>query len=272
MRKTTTSEKKIINFGVKLNSPPREKLRTIGRVILVGSGKGGVGKSFVACGLALKLSKTGVNVGLLDLDIHGASVPNYLGLKPPLESTKDGLEPKKVNDNLKVMSVSLLTGNSPVPVRGEEKDDLIAQLVSLTNWGKKIDFLIVDLPPGTGDELLSTFAMLGSKSSLILVTTPSRNVIEIVSRLAVLAKKEKIPIAGVVVNMAYSKKDADGKIEYPFGKADDDFVQKSLGTRILVKVPLEPTINTRDFQDVIFGENEVAQMLQKLTEEMLATS
>jgi len=260
---------KIINFGVKLNRP-HEKLRRIRRVILVGSGKGGVGKSLVACGLALKLSKAGHNVGLLDIDIHGASVSNYLGLIPPLESSKEGLEPKMADANLKVMSISLLTWNYPVPVRGEEKDDLIAELISLTNWGEKIDFLIVDLPPGTGDELLSTFDMLGEKSSLVLVTTPSKNATAIVSRLAILSKREKIPIAGAVVNMAYSV-NTEGKMEYPFGKTDVDFIQKSLGARILVQIPLEPAINTLDFRDIVSGENQVAKGLQRLAEDMLVS-
>lgn len=259
----------IINSGVKLNNI-QNKLHSFRRVILVASGKGGVGKSFVACGLALKLSRAGCTVGLLDIDIHGASVPNYLGLEPPLESTKDGLEPKKVNANLKVMSISLLTGNYPVPVRGEDKEDLIKELLSLTNWGDRIDFLIVDLPPGTGEELLSTFAMLGSKSSIILVTTPSKNAINVVWRLVVLAKREKIPVTGVVVNMSYSN--FGGRIEYPFGKTDDDSIRKLFGTRILVKIPLEPAINTSNLRDVVLGQNEVAEKVQQLANYLLGSS
>lgn len=255
------ASKKIAVSRMKLGLP-KKKLNDIREIILVGSGKGGVGKSFVACGLALRLANAGYRVGLYDADIHGASVPNYLGLKPPLISTKSGLEPKTFNQNLKVASVSLLTGNYPVPMRGKEKEDLIIQFFSLTNWGK-MDFLIVDLPPGTGDELLSIFSVFGTKSRLILVTTPSKNVVEIVSRLSMLAKREKIPIGGIALNMAYYSKPL-GSVEYPFGKPEDDFIQDELKSRIIARIPLEQAINESKLSDIITGHNEVADQFQLL--------
>ena len=151
----------------------KKKLDQIGKIILVGSGKGGVGKSFVSCGLGLRLSSSGFKTGLFDMDIHGASVPNYLGIGPPLRSTRKGLEPKRVGRNLKVMSVSLLTGNNPVPMHGIEKEDMLSRFFALTNWAK-LDYLIVDLPPSTGDELLSAFSLFSDRSKLLIVTKIGR--------------------------------------------------------------------------------------------------
>ena len=102
-------------------------------------------------------------------------------MRPPLKSGKNGLEPKRAG-KLKVMSMGLLTGNNAVPVRGAKKQELIAQLFSITNWGK-LDYLVVDLPPGTGDEVLSAFELFSDKCRLILVTTPSPNALNVVSRL-----------------------------------------------------------------------------------------
>ncbi len=259
MKKTTSRQ--IISSDVKPNQV-RKKLENIGKVIMVGSGKGGVGKSFVACGLALTLAYTGRRVGLFDIDIHGASVANYLDVKPPVRSTKEGLEPKRVDGNLEVMSVALLTGNNPVPMRGMEKQDMITQFFSLINWGK-LDFLVVDLPPSTGDELLSAFSIFGSeKSSLILVSTPSRNAVSIVSRLSALAKTENISVRGIVLNMAYSK--VHGTIEYPFGRGDRTEIERALGSRILAEIPLEPTVNTLDLQDIILARSKISGVFREL--------
>ncbi|HME19437.1 MAG TPA: P-loop NTPase, partial [Nitrososphaerales archaeon] len=126
----------------------QKRLGKIGKVILVGSGKGGVGKSLVACGLGLKLSEAGYRTGILDIDLHGASVPNYLGVRPPVSSGAGGVVPKE-SGKVKVMSVALFTGDNPVPVRGGGKEGLITDLFALTDWGS-LDFLVVDLPPSTG--------------------------------------------------------------------------------------------------------------------------
>ena len=178
----------------------KKKLQEIDKVILVGSGKGGVGKSFVAAGLALTLSARGFRTGILDYDVHGASLPSYLGIKPPLKSGRYGIKPKLVG-NLKAISVALLTGDNSVPLRGEKKPILLSQLFSLTDWGK-LDFLVIDLPPSTGDELLSAFEIFSRKCALVLVTTPSPNAVNVVYRLRQLAESEDIPVEGIVVNMA----------------------------------------------------------------------
>lgn len=260
--------KQILSFDLKPIDFER-KLGEIGRIILVGSGKGGVGKSFISCGIALKFAEGGKRVGLLDIDLHGASLPSYLGLKPPVRSTKMGLEPKRKSKNLKVMSVALLTGNLPVPIRGKEKNDAILQLFSLTNWGK-LDFLIVDLPPGTGDELLSAFSLFRrEKSSLVLVTTPSINASLIVSRLGALARAEGVPISGIVVNMAFSN--SGGLVEYPFGKLDRKSIERTLDSQVLVEIPLDPRVNNQPIQDVILGKSDISKRFKDLIDALQTT-
>lgn len=225
-------------------------------MILIGSGKGGVGKSFVSCGLGLKLAELNYRVGLLDIDIHGASVPNFLGVKGPLASTKDGLEPKNV-DGLRVMSVALLAGENSVPMRGGiEKQSTVSEMFSLTNWGD-LDFLIVDLPPGTGDEVLSAFHLFRGHTEIVLVTTPSKNATSIVRRLALLAKAEKIPIGGIVVNMAYLK--LENKILHPFGKANRKMIERFLDSRVIGEIPLVPEINMLPLRDAVLKNNTLSQ-------------
>jgi ATP-binding protein involved in chromosome partitioning len=218
-----------------------KSLKEIKRVLFVGSGKGGVGKSFVACGLSLRLASLGFRTGLFDMDLHGASVPIYLGLRPPIASSSKGLEPLCVGENLVVMSVSLLTGNYPVPVLGIDKQSVLGSLFAQTNWGeKKLDFLVVDLPPGTSDELLAAFVLFPRKSSILVVTTPSPGTLEIVSRLSQLADDEKIPKEGIVVNMAYSRNGRN--LTYPFGKTNTKLIERQLGSKILTFIPLETKV------------------------------
>jgi ATP-binding protein involved in chromosome partitioning len=240
----------------------RKKLEAVGKVVLVGSGKGGVGKSLVACGLALSLARRGYRTGILDIDIHGASVPSYLGVRPPVRSSVKGLEPKKVG-RLEVMSVALFTGDNPVPLRGEKKHGLLTQLFSLTNWGR-LDFLVVDLPPSTGDELLSAFALFEGKSILVLVTTPSEEAITVVSRLRRLADSERVPVKGLVLNMACLERDGMKPL-YPFGEPDRESIARSLGSRVLVELPLEPKVSSEGLVRVLKDEgNGVSSALDRL--------
>ena len=239
-----------------------EKLERIANVILVGSGKGGVGKSTVAVGLALSLSRKGHRTALLDVDIHGAGVPEYLGLGPPVRSSKKGLEPK-VKDGLMVMSLGLFTGSLPVPMRGEGKQELITQLFALTDWGE-LDYLVVDLPPSMGDELLSAFSLFSGKATLALVTTPSSGAVSVVSRLRRLAETEKVPVRGVVVNMAYLL--AGRARTFPFGRPDRKLLEAKLRSTIIAEVPLEPSVSTRGLGAVLKESNGFSLAFRKLAE------
>jgi ATP-binding protein involved in chromosome partitioning len=239
----------------------RKRLNQIAAVILVGSGKGGVGKSMVSSAIALTLSKQGHRTGLLDIDIHGASIPEYLDLRPPLRSGENGLEPKRLG-RLKAMSIAFFAGDNPVPVRGVEKEDLIAHLMALTNWGE-LDYLIVDLPPGMGDELLSAFSLFSPKCKLLLVTTPSKYAFNVVSLMCKLAAGEGVPLAGVVLNMSYMM---DGRRKtYPLGRTDRVLLEKAIGAKFVSEIPLEPRINQRSFQEVLKEKNEFTKAVRDLT-------
>ena len=243
----------------------RKRLNRIGAVLLVGSGKGGVGKSMISSAIALTLSRQGRRTGLLDIDLHGASIPEYLDLKPPLRSGENGLEPKRLG-KLRAMSIAFLAGDNPVPIRGVEKEDLIAHLMSLTNWGE-LDYLIVDLPPGMGDELLSAFSLFSNKCRLLLVTTPSKYAFNVVSLMCKLAAREGIPLAGVVLNMSYMR--TGRRKTYPLGKGERKPLEKAIGAKLVTEVPLEPRINQRRFQDVLRENTELGKAVRDLTEALL---
>jgi len=246
-----------------------KSFKGIKRVLFIGSGKGGVGKSFVACGLGLRLASLGFRTGLFDMDLHGASVPTYLGLRPPIASSSRGLEPLGLGENLIVMSVSLLTGNYPVPVLGIDKQSVLDSLFAQTNWGeKKLDFLVVDLPPGTSDELLAAFALFPKRSSILLVTTPSPGTLEIVSRLSQLADAEKIPKEGIVVNMAYSRNRRS--LTYPFGKINAKLIERQLGSKILALIPLENHVSeSPDLKQIMFQPGAISMSFEDLTRKIV---
>ena len=243
----------------------RRRLDHVGAVILVGSGKGGVGKSMISSAIALMLARQGRRTGLLDIDLHGASVPEYLDLKPPLRSGENGLEPKKLG-KLRAMSIAFFAGDNPVPVRGVEKEDLIANLMALTNWGE-LDYLVVDLPPGMGDELLSAFSLFSRKCRLLLVTTPSKYAFNVVSLMCKLATREGVPLAGVVLNMSYML--TGRRRTYPLGRIDRSLLEKAIGTSLVIEVPLEPRINQEHFQGVLKENTELTKAIRDLTRTLL---
>ncbi len=242
----------------------RARLRRIRQVILVGSGKGGVGKSLVAAGLALSLANRRRRVAVFDIDVHGASVPSYFGLSPPLRSSSKGIEPDAAG-GVSVMSVGLLTGTRPVPVRGGLKEGMITELFALTNWGR-LDYLVVDLPPSTGDEMLTALRLFRAKSSLVLVTTPSEGAVSVVARLAALARSERIPVEGVVVNMAYMVR--KGQKLFPFGRAGPS-LQRSLGTQVIVEIPLDPRISSQGLLSLMPRRSPLGSALGALADYVL---
>jgi ATP-binding protein involved in chromosome partitioning len=239
----------------------RKKLESIGNVVLVGSGKGGVGKTLVTCGLALSLARRGLRTAIFDMDVHGASVPSYLGVKPPVRSSADGLEPKR-KEGVAVMSLALFTGENPIPVRGQSKQGLLTQLFSLTNWGE-LDYLVVDLPPGTGDELLASLSLFGHKSRMILVTTPSKDALGVVARLGRLARAEKLSVAGAVINMAYVR-GRSGKT-FPFGRPDKTKISRALGAPIVAELPLDPDVSSKGISKVLASDTGISQGILSLS-------
>lgn len=214
-----------------------KKLRDAKRVVLVGSGKGGVGKSLLSAGLALSLSEKGYRVGLFDLDIHGPTSHIILGIeKPKLKSSKKGLEPLQY-DNIKVMSIAFLIGDNPLPVFGSAKSSVISDLISNTAWGA-LDYLIVDLPPGTGDEVVLALRVFRQTNhGFAVVATPSVLSISVVERLVELLRDEKINILGLIENMAT----LPGGAPHPGDKVLAEFLAKN-NLRLLGKMPFIPEL------------------------------
>ncbi len=182
----------------------QSKLSHIKHRIMVMSGKGGVGKSTVSTNLAVALSQEGFSVGLLDADIHGPNIPKMLGIElQQVENFGNGMIPVEVFPNLKVISMAFFIGDpdNPVVWRGPLKHSAINQFLGEVEWGD-LDFLVVDLPPGTGDEPLSVAHLIKNVDGAVIVTTP-QDVALLDSRKAVtFSRMLSIPVIGIVENMS----------------------------------------------------------------------
>lgn len=179
-----------------------KRLENIKRIISVASGKGGVGKSLIASMLALHLSKKGHNIGLLDLDLHGPSSHIILGVKDVFPEEEKGIIPPDVH-GIRFMSIVYYTEDKPSPFRGIDISNIIIELLAITQWGS-LDYLIIDMPPGMGDETLDVIRLV-KNSEFLVVTTPSKVAFGAVSKLLKILKELKIPTIGVIENMTMTK-------------------------------------------------------------------
>ena len=210
-----------------------KRLENIKRIISVASGKGGVGKSLVASSLALNLSKRGYKVGLLDLDLYGPSSHIILGVKEYGFPEEDkGIIPPDVS-GIKFMSIVYYSEDKPSPFRGIDISNIIIELLAITQWGS-LDYLIIDMPPGIGDETLDVIRLV-KKSEFLVVTTPSKVSLGAVSKLLKILKELKISTIGVVENMKMTSsafiKDEMGKIgmQYLGSISFDKNLEDSIG-------------------------------------------
>ena len=176
-----------------------KRLKNTKRIISVASGKGGVGKSLVASGIALNLSKKGYKVGLLDLDLYGPSSHIILGVKDVFPEEERGIIPPDIN-GIKFMSIVYFTKDKPAPFRCIDISNIIIELLAITQWGS-LDYLIIDMPPGIGEETLDIIRLV-KNSEFLIVTTPSKVAMGAVSKLLKILKELKIPILGVIENMS----------------------------------------------------------------------
>jgi ATP-binding protein involved in chromosome partitioning len=219
-------------------------LRRIKRKIMIMSGKGGVGKSTVAANLAIGLALRGYRVGLLDCDIHGPTIPTIFGLESERPNVnEEGIIPIQVLPNLSVMSVGFLLENkdSPVIWRGPAKMGAIKQFLEEVSWGE-LDFLLIDLPPGTGDEPLSVAQLIPNCDGSVLVTTPQDVALISVRKSIKFSEKLKVPIIGLVDNMhGLICPHCDKTIEV-FGTGGVEKASKDFNIPILARLPIEPKI------------------------------
>ncbi len=220
----------------------KERMLKIKNKLIVISGKGGVGKTTVAVNLAYGLAVRGNKVGILDVDIHGPNIAKMLGIEGRrLTGCESGIEPIEVLPGLKAVSIALLLGNKDQPViwRGPLKMIAIKQFLADVNWGE-LDYLIVDSPPGTGDEPLSVCQLITSINGAIVVTTP-QDVAILDSRKSVLFAKElKVPILGIIENMSsficpHCRKEID-----LFGMGGGEKSAHDLKVPFLGRIPVEP--------------------------------
>ncbi len=234
--------------GHKELAPEQDRMnRTLRRVkhkIVVMSGKGGVGKSTVATNIAVGLSLAGKKVGLLDVDVHGPSVPRLLNLRDAkVHIDANHIEPVAWSDNLSVMSLGFLLPNAYQPViwRGPVKQGFIQQLLSDVTWGD-LDYMVVDCPPGTGDEPLSVLQMLGADAKAVIVTTPQGVAIDDVRRSVTFVGEVGNTVLGIVENMSGVVCSQCGHVENIFGKGGGMRLAQETGVRFLGEVPLDPEV------------------------------
>ncbi len=194
-----------------------ERLSGINRIIAVSSGKGGVGKSMVATTLALTLSKRGFKVGLFDLDFTSPSTHIILGAPNVQPKEEKGIIPPNVH-GLEYMTLVYFVGDNPAPLRGADVSNALIELLAITQWGK-LDFLVIDMPPGIGDAILDLIRIV-NRIEFLIVTTPSLLAFETVKKQVALLCDLKLPIIGVVENMKFDKakniKDATLKLGLKF--------------------------------------------------------
>lgn len=222
---------------------PMNQYSSIKKVIGVVSGKGGVGKSLVTTLLACALAKKGAKVAVLDADVTGPSIPKSFGIHERAKADETGLLPSVAKNGVKVMSVNLLLEdeNAPVVWRGPVISGVINQFWTDVNWGD-VDYMFVDMPPGTGDVALTVFQGL-PLDGIIVVSTPQELVKMIVNKALTMAKMMKVPVLGIVENMSYFKCDECGKTHRIFGESNVDEVAEENKLPVLAKLPIDPKIN-----------------------------
>ncbi len=211
-------------------------------VILVLSGKGGVGKSTVATNLAMALSNKGFNTGLADMDIHGPNIPKMLGIEDQKLGSYDGktIEPVKISGKLGVVSMAFLLPDTSSPIiwRGAMKNTAIKQFLEEVNWGD-LDFLVVDLPPGTGDEALSVAQLAPNIAGAVIVTTPQDVAILDSSKSVKFIEKLGLKVLGIIENMSGLVCPKCGEVIDLFGRGGGEKAAKELNVPYLGRIPLD---------------------------------
>lgn len=211
----------------------------VNKVIAVVSGKGGVGKSMVTASLARIMREQGFNVGIMDADITGPSIPKMYGIHKQAMGTEEGIIPEEAKDGTKIMSVNLLLPNESDPViwRGPVIANVVTQFWTDVMWGE-LDYLFVDMPPGTGDVPLTVFQSL-LVDGIVIVTSPQDLVQMIVKKAYNMACQMDIPVLGIVENYSYLVCPDCGKKISVFGESHVDETAKELDIPVIGKMPID---------------------------------
>ncbi|SDY75182.1 Mrp/NBP35 family ATP-binding protein [Tindallia californiensis] len=227
----------LMDFTAKLNEKSKIK-----KVIGVVSGKGGVGKSLVTSMLASEMSRRGYQTGIMDADITGPSIPKSFGIKKKAFATEAGMMPVETKGGIKVMSINLLLQQDTDPVvwRGPLVGGTVKQFWTDVVWGD-LDYLFIDMPPGTGDVPLTVFQSI-QVDGIVIITSPQELVSLIVSKAVKMARTMNIPILGVIENMAYYQCHECGTRHTIFGESHIDTVAKEYGLELLARIPINTEI------------------------------
>ncbi|MDI9481807.1 MAG: Mrp/NBP35 family ATP-binding protein [Bacillota bacterium] len=255
---------------IDFSEKPHE-LSNIKRVIGIISGKGGVGKSMVTSMLAVTMNRMGYHTAILDADVTGPSIPKAFGIKGKAASSELGLFPVKTKTGIDIMSVNLLLKNDTDPVvwRGPIIGNTVKQFWTDVIWGD-VDFMFIDMPPGTGDVPLTVFQSI-AVDGIIVVTSPQELVSMIVSKAVRMAEIMNIPIIGLVENMSYFKCPDNNKIYKIFGDSHIEEIADKHNLKVLAKLPIDPKISAagdRGMIELFDGDwfEPVAKILEQLEE------
>ena len=218
----------------------QNRFSDIKNVIGVVSGKGGVGKSFVTGSLAVELAKKGYKVGILDADITGPSIQKMFGIKGHAEGSEDGIFPAETPLGIRIISVNMLLEDEETPViwRGPVLAGVVKQFWTDVIWGE-LDYLLVDLPPGTGDVPLTVFQSI-PLDGIVIVTSPQSLVTMIVKKAYNMAETMQVPVLGIVENYSYMICPDCGKKLNVFGESNVEAVAASTGLSVLGRLPIRP--------------------------------
>lgn len=227
--------------GSRTEAPKPKARKNVKNVIGIVSGKGGVGKSLVTSLLACEMARKGHKVAILDADITGPSIPKTFGIHGQITADADGINPAKTATGIEVMSINLMLPQADLPVawRGPVITGILNQFWNETNW-EDIDYLLVDMPPGTSDVFLTvmhSFPMDG----IISVSAPQDLVAMIVGKAVNLAHDMKVPVIGLVENMAYFKCDECGKKHYIYGEPQGQTIAEHYQIPSFATLPVDPT-------------------------------
>ena len=242
----------------------QSRLCRVRHKVIVLSGKGGVGKSTVAVNLATALMMSGKHVGLLDVDIHGPSIPTMLGLeRETIQGSEEGLLPIDIG-GLKVMSMGFLLRNQDDAViwRGPMKMGVIKQFLKDVVWGD-LDYLIIDSPPGTGDEPLSVCQLIGTLDGAVIVTTPQKVAAVDVRKSITFCRRLQVPVLGVVENMSGFVCPKCGEVTQVFLSGGGERIAEDMNVPFLGSIPMDPKIaESCDSGRAFFGQDSASPMVR----------
>ncbi|GAX59463.1 ATPase [Candidatus Scalindua japonica] len=226
------------------------RMSKIKKKIIIMSNKGGVGKSTVTANLGVALAEMGYKVGIADVDIHGPNIPKMLGVEGGrMKETENGIEPLSINDNLKVVSIAFMLPNPEEPIawRDAAKQPFLCDLVRIFNWGE-LDFLLSDLPPGTGNEQITMIEEIGKAGKVdgaIIVTTPQDVALLDAQKAILFAQDYDVHVIGIVENMSVlTCPHCSGEIDV-FKSGGGEKIAKKMNVPFLGKIPLDPEIASK---------------------------